>query len=210
MTITAGVLDDFNRTENPLSQGGAWGPGVTGDGDLQTTGTECGAAVASASAYRTATTSANCSAWATISVKGSDGSHAYLWVCVQAPNTAGQDDYTLVISFDAGGDFLQLYRGDDLSGTQLGADIAHEITAGESIGLKRNGNDLEVYSDTGSGWTLLATRTDSTYGAGVIGLGLHDPSAPQEIRFDEFGGGDEAAPATKKPFYHHQLMRRAA
>jgi hypothetical protein len=34
---------------------------------------------------------------------------------------------------------------------------------------------------------------------GVIGLGLVDLSAPQEIRFDVFGGGDEAGSSSFNP-----------
>ena len=87
---------------------------------------------------------------------------------------------------NTGTDQYTLERLDNGVITQLGADFAQEITAGDSIGIEAVGSTLTAYYHNGSSWSSLGTRTDSTYsGAGKLLLFCSDTSA----RLDGFGGG---------------------
>jgi hypothetical protein len=70
---------------------------------------------------------------------------------------------------------------------QVGAVVAQVISNGDSFGLRRLGNTLEIWYRVGSGlWTLIATRTDSTHVTGGR-IGMIVMSLSQQLK--DFGGG---------------------
>ena len=187
---TTAVIDNFNRTEDPLSQGGAWtSPMVSGSDPLETNGTICQNLSLHADAYRTTASAADCEIYCTIAQVGATGDRLYLWLRIQDPTLSTQDDYTLTLDKEAGTDVVRFYRGDDLAGTQLGADVSIEVSAGHKLGFEAIGSTLAAYHHNGTSWSQLATRTDSTYGAGHIGFGLTDSSG-SAWQIDDVGGGD--------------------
>lgn len=194
-----GVIDDFNRSENPLSQGGAWiAPLLPADDEPEANGSACLCPTTFADAYRTITVGPDCESYMTITTPPNNGEQLYLWVRILNPSTAIQDEYALVITRDAGTDIWQVYRGDDLIGTQLGGDITQELSAGNKIGFEIIGTTLSVYYHNGSAWSLLGTRSDGRYTSmGHIGFGLNQGT----VRVDDFGGGTiETAALTNVPY----------
>ncbi len=76
---------------------------------------------------------------------------------------AAVNGYAVSFTTDAGADQWRLNRLDAGVVTQLGATMTQELAAGEKMGLRRLGNDHEAYYYNGSAWSLIGTRTDSTY-----------------------------------------------
>lgn len=59
------------------------------------------------------------------------------------------------------------------------------INAGEPVGFQRVGSALEVYQDSGSGWTLNGSTTDSqVVGSGFAGLWIQNDA---DATWDDFG-----------------------
>lgn len=111
----------------------------------------------------------------------------FLLARLQTPGTAGVDGYGLNVSKAAGADTWDFYRIDNGAQTVLSS-FTQEIAAGDGIGLKLVGTQLQAWFKSGAGaWTMVGTQTDATYNTtGYIGLETHDDIA----RFDDFGGGD--------------------
>jgi hypothetical protein len=105
------------------------------------------------------------------------------------------------LAYHSSGNNLQIWRVDNGSWTQLGADVAHTVGAGDKIGLESSGSTHTFYlDDGGAGWASQFTRTDGTYtSAGYIGAYNWTASAPM----DDFGGGTVAAGVTMPVFYYH-------
>jgi len=96
--------------------------------------------------------------------------------------------YALSFTVDAGADVWKLNRLDAAVSTQLGASMTQELAAGEKIGFRRLGNDMEAYYYNGSTWALVGTRTDSTYAEerrNLIAVYIHNTLA----RLDDLSGG---------------------
>jgi hypothetical protein len=87
------------------------------------------------------------------------------------------------------GDVLKVFRYDNGVGTLLGSTVAQEITNGDAIGIRRTGNDIQIWHRTGGVWSLKAVRTDSTYtGPWFAGFYASDTNAGAFL-YDNFGGG---------------------
>lgn len=85
---------------------------------------------------------------------------------------------------------IRVYRVDNGTLTQLGADVTSEdFNAGDKLGVSCVGSTISVYHHNGTSWSLVTTRTDSTYQeAGYVGMGLTD-SASGAGRLDDFAAG---------------------
>jgi hypothetical protein len=115
-----------------------------------------------------------------------------LYLCASG---TGQGNNNLITTYFlnygiAGANILRVYKWNLGVITVLGADIAQAFTAGDSMGLRRNGTTLEVWYKVGSGlWTLKTTRTDSAImTGGRIGAVM---SATTNLQ--NFGGGSYGA-----------------
>lgn len=187
------VLDDFNRSEDPLSQSGAWsGPIESGLTQLLTNGTGAKCVTGGAAgSYRNADVGPNCEVYCTISTKDAANDSVYLYTRTQSPGLAGIDAYVLEAKAQsAGTDQLTLFRVDDGAGTQLGATISQEFANGDKYGLEAIGADLNIYYYTGGSWSLLGSRSDGTYSAaGKLGMTIVNDS----WEMDDFGGGSSGS-----------------
>ncbi len=85
--------------------------------------------------------------------------------------------YTVSLVKAAGADTILLRRLDSGAPTSLGS-WSQEVNVGERIGIGCVGTTISAYYDSGSGWTLVGSATDGTYGAaGTIGLDIVNTSA---------------------------------
>jgi hypothetical protein len=181
-----GLIDNFNRSNE--------GPPMTGWADLAGgLRVSSNTAVANAiglniSYYTTILTEADCEVYVTIATVPS--SNRSMYVCALLGDISGSsfDGYALKFNKVSGTDTLQIVRFDDGVETVLGANFSQELVAGNKFGLEIVAGTLTAYVDTGSGWTSLGSRTDSTYTtAGYLGLGMSSGAV------DDFGGGGLAS-----------------
>lgn len=108
----------------------------------------------------------------------------------------------------AGTDTVVIYRADLGVITVLGATINQEFSAGDKLLLNRIGTSISVYQNVGSGWNLLGSRTDATYGTvGNIAWFLDDTTG----RLDDLGGGTaipgSPAGARRSNIYAQPMIR---
>ena len=185
---TTPVLDTFNRTdENPLTTTTWTATVFAGDVTLAISSNVAAGTGTDNGNYWNVKTFQNCEVYTTITTKAGNGAGPQLyWRTVQ--HGAGLDGYVMTQRTAAGTDTLQVLRIDNSSVTQLGATISQEITNGDSIGVRMIGPTIEVWYRSGSGaWTLLTTRSDTTYtAAGNIAAGGNGTV----WRIDNFGGGN--------------------
>lgn len=200
---TTSVLDDFTGVSAVLTT--PW------TGRIRGTGTESGllarngsglcatntnGTTYSASAWRSDQTyGPDCEVYVTVSTKPGSGNPFELYARLSSPGTASVSGYRLYVTdVGAGTDTWEVQRIDTNVETKLGATITQELTAGDKIGMAIVGSTIEVWWNTGGSWSLLGTRSDSTYSAdGNIGLGHWFSTT----RSDDFGGGTIAAAPTQ-------------
>lgn len=85
--------------------------------------------------------------------------------------------YMVLVVKAAGTDTIYLRRLDAGVSNPLNS-WAQEVNVGERIGIGCVGTTISAYYDNGSGWTLLGSVTDATYGAaGTIGLDIFNTAA---------------------------------
>lgn len=85
--------------------------------------------------------------------------------------------YTVSVIKAAGTDTVYLRRLDAGVSNPLNSWL-QEVAVGDRIGIGCVGSTISAYYDNGSGWTLLGSVTDTTYGAaGTIGLDIVNTSA---------------------------------
>ena len=66
------------------------------------------------------------------------------------------------------------YRIDGGPETQIGSTLYQTLSPGDRFGARMVGDTLSIYVDTGDGWTVIGTASDSTYAsAGYIGLNCY-------------------------------------
>lgn len=186
---TTGILDSFNRAnEGPPPSSNFSGPADPGDGSLQTSSNQC----VSASGYgyiwwNVAQFGPDCEAYVTLA-SVPDVSWNYTWVAVklQSPGTSGIDGYEITIETQQSptNDNVYVNRIDNNVSTQLGATINTNFAAGDGLGVGILGSAISAYRRSSGTWSSLGSRTDSTYGAGYIGVGTGTAHP-----LDDFGGG---------------------
>jgi len=169
---TTGILDNFNRAnENPLDVT-LWPtqPIYAGDGKLQIQGNEMlksGASSWGGGAWHQ-TFAANQEVYITISTLGTGTKLRFaLDARVQNPGTSTYSAYSLIYNDGGGGDKINMYRIDNTAYTQLGASLAtgQVYVVGDKVGFELNGSALSGYhyDSTTTTWSLLGSRTDTTY-----------------------------------------------
>jgi len=99
--------------------------------------------------------------------------------------TSNQDGYGIYIDPANGVVIFKIVNG---TYTQLGDAVSATISNGHKYGLTAIGTTLTLWRDTGSGWSSVTTRTDSSItSGGYIGALIY--SAGGTARLDDFGGG---------------------
>jgi hypothetical protein len=168
-----GILDDFNRSDG--SPGANWSA-MWGDPQFTISSNQAYAAAAWRSGYwNVEEFGPDCEAYITNVTPSTN----YFFIRLAA--TASPSGYYFRIMMDTG----RIYRIDSGASTQLGAEFSMAYDAGDGIGIECVDDDIQVYENTGSGWSQLATRNDETYpDAGYLGF---DCAAAGY--WDDFGGG---------------------
>jgi hypothetical protein len=191
---TTSVVDNFNRAnENPLGHGTWTGPVYQGDARfaLSSSQVACAQSGAWCDEYWNQATYSDSEAYVTISAKGSSNGVG-LFVRVANPNTGTLRGYLI----ETGGTSLTFYRIDSGSETQLGSTVTGLTwSAGDKLGFQAVGSTLTAYHYTGGAWSSVASRTDSTYATGTIGLESYSTS----WTLDDFGGGAMQTTPTATP-----------
>lgn len=184
----AAVLDDFNRTENPLANG-AWINGniISGVTDkMQADGTQATQQQASGwadQAYGTMFTTGTHEVYATVATQ--PATDRIRLFCKVDSATGASAGYELFWRGDTevAGVFLVVAGAD---GTGIGTTWSQALTDGDTWGM-RCSNDASGTITVYRSGTEVASRTDTTYKdrAGYIGMGTNG----NDTRLDNFGGG---------------------
>ena len=186
------IIDNFNRAnENPMT---GWANMTTSGLQVVSNACTTSGAGLNSSYWNTIFTGADCEAYVTIASDPASNRSMYVYVRLTDIGSGTTDGYAIKFNKLSGTDTLQLIRVDNGSETVLGANFTQELTAGNKFGIEIVGSTLTAYVNTGSGWTSLGTRTDSTYSAaGYAGLGIASGS------LDDFGGGVLSSGITVTP-----------
>jgi hypothetical protein len=141
--------------------------------------------------------------WVTLG--GTFGSSAYTigvsWANQQAGSDSTIDNYVCEWSIDGS---ITLYKGTNGSWgfiKTIKAIGTITLVDGYKLGVSHDADGLiSVYYDTGSGWTLAGTHTDTSYSTGYIGIwGFNTAASAGNITWDDFGGGYATSAATALP-----------
>lgn len=187
---TTPILDTFIRAdENPITTNWTT-PMFSGEGNMKIVSNQMAPttnATACAAYYDLATFGPNCEAYVTLATKAADLNHENIYARVTGAG-GSPSGYRIRHDSISGTDNIFIQRMDSGSATTLGATITQELASGDAIGIEVIGNVISAYYKPSAGsWTLLGSRTDSTYsGAGHIGL---EEGSDLSIRFASFGGG---------------------
>jgi hypothetical protein len=190
---TTGIIDNFNRgDEDPVSDGGKWslGPDDFGANTLRLATNELRptVGVTNANAYRNDQDyGPDTEVFTTIGVIPSTAVLLYARLVDIGAGTT--DGYACYFNFSGTDDAL-ICRVDNDSLVGLGSAItpAAPYAAGDKLGLECIGSTISAYVFQSGAWSLLGSRTDSTYtAAGKIGVKISDTST--NARVDDFGGG---------------------
>jgi fibronectin type 3 domain-containing protein len=192
------TVDNFNRVENPLSDGGLWSNGVNGS-------SETGLYIPSSSLACSRSTT--CTAWrntpaqygpdsevyGTLSVLPGNNNQIRLYARLRQTGSSAYDGYMLRTNQLPGTDQVLLERVDNDTFTTLKT-INQELVAGDVLLLRVQGSTLEAWRNNGVSWARLGLASDSTYAAaGNVGVGIRGTTG----RVDDFGARTMGvAPAT--------------
>ncbi len=178
-------LDTFTYTEDPISNGGAWGAVASFAGPGATNGTEFVSnqvGFAGEAAYRTGVSAADTEAWGTI---GTLVIH-YLGVRITDPGTSF-DGYMLLITASS----AVIQRIDNGVGTNL-VTLPGAYATDDQVGLKIVGSTISAYRKVGATWYRTGEVTDSTYSAaGSVMIGAANVGT-----WKDFGGGSPSTTQT--------------
>ena len=192
------ILDNFNRSDSAPMTG--W-TAITYLNTMSANGTVCLAdADANAGVIWATSYDADQEAFVTISTVGTaDGDTHALWGRIQdSPSILTINAYGVEYRVTSGAPHtMRVRRVDETVATQIGDAEELTLSDGDKIGMRITGTGatvtIEMWADSGSGWELIGTVTDTSAGritsSGYIGL-IADNN---ECRFDDFGGGDYAS-----------------
>ena len=138
------------------------------------------------SLWNNASIGPDCEVYATIGANPMDAGG----ILLQARLDRFGDAYQLAWSYNAAGvDVVILATA---SGGPL-VNQPQDLAPGDKFGMQLFGDTINVYIDTGAGWTLLFSHVDPApiMAAGYIGISFTDLSVG---RLDNFGGGEYSSP----------------
>lgn len=202
---TTPILDDFNRADGAL--GANWTNPIEAGNPAPTVFSNAAVGTGSVfnDAYWNPSTFLNVEVYCSIPAAATSWAVGLLYARTnnEGPST---NDYKLVFHSTDG---LNIYR--QIGGVDTGplaSDAATLAVAGMKVGMRVTnvGADifLEIWADTGSGWTLRASATDTgaiasfpaVAAAGHIGFDLYGDGASLTRSIDNFGGGTVSNSAT--------------
>ncbi len=184
------ILDDFTRADTGPPPSGSWGNlALAGSGGLKVVSNQLAAHTADSAGYWNTSFGAAQEAYLTIGSLSAAEGYRGLFLRLADP-TGSPNGYFFELDRDTGAtDEMRLYRLTGGAFTQLGATVAREFAAGDSIWFRAFGTTLVGYHRVSGDtvWTEVLRVTDSTYtAAGYAGVFISDTGE----RLDSFGGGE--------------------
>ena len=190
---TTGILDDFNRGDEDLSDSANW---TDLEGDLRVVSNQCGRVdgLGKWSNWVGANFGPDCEGFLTLAVMDTSiNLYARL-----TTDVAGTTDGYRITTFD--GD-VSTHRVDNGSGTQLST-VAQVLASSDKVGIECIGNTIKAFfKDGGAAWGEIDSASDANHtAAGRVAcrtFGAVD-------RIDDFGGGTIVADGAnpKGPLTH--------
>ena len=192
---TAGVLDDFTGNENPRTgwtdspDGSSYGNirslsgvGFGASGDVWVYYSATGPYALPVEGYMTVPTLTGAATSGEVDLLESVGSSSVDGYAVETRPGAG---------------VFRIYRMDNSTNTQLGADITQAFSAGDALGMEISSGTLTPqYKASAGSWSALSTRSDSTYTSDKY-AGFYMVNATGRV--DDFGGGTVVAASGTNP-----------
>jgi hypothetical protein len=176
------LLDDFNRA-GP-DPGANWVALFSGEPKFTISGQQAAgpASAYGGAAWNAATFGPDAEVYATMN---SDVG-LNLFARVTNPGTTSISGYSVEFHPNLNAVYVYRINKGAYSGV-LGGTISATIPRGARVGMRVIGNTISAWVDTGSGWTQLGSRTDTTFTqAGLIGAELYGGT---NRTFDNLGGG---------------------
>ena len=168
----ASVTDNFTRSDGNI--GGNWTPPVfSGQATPQISSNTLVGNGGNASAYYNDQTGSDWSIECTVSTAPTTDYHLVsLYGSLQSPGTSGVDGYGMEIKREPGNSQLIISSITDGSGSSLDNSFESSIVDGDRYKFEKTGTTLNGYRWISGAWSLRVTATDSTYGAGHVGVGF--------------------------------------
>lgn len=176
MAFNPSLVDDFNRGDSAdlgsCSVAGSWSGSLTGSTDgWQIVSSQAAPDTGSGmSSVHSETYGPDVQIGVTLATKQADGQYCGVYGRLTDPNTSNFDGYYVEYTAIAGAanDIFRVYRTVNGSGTQLttpASSITYELSSGNKWGCEITGTGatvtIEMFVDTGSGWTSIGTFTDT-------------------------------------------------
>lgn len=189
-TPTTPLLDTLTRAnEDPLAGPGWLSPIFAGDSGVKlVSNAATGRAGAGSESYWKYACPAAMEVWATLVTKYTNvDAGLTLFLNVQSPNSGAMSCYAFAIYNHSGPgvDLAEIYRFDSASPTNLGTSGTLTIANGAKFWARNLAGALTLYQLIAGVWTAILTATDTTYGAGFLGVGCDDAT----LVVDDIGGG---------------------
>lgn len=191
----ATVTDNFNRTENPLSNGGVWETPGTGWHNVQTNGTVCHETTED-SEYGGArvTTAIGNDQYAQVKVT-IPGSFGGAGPAVRLQNTTNGGGYLVdgVIDGSHWSSRRAIVERDSAGNNTELATTTDTFASGDTLRLEVSGTTLTAKKN-GAAFSPALTATSSTFSSGKIGISMKcNSSTLTNVNLDDFEGGDLSA-----------------
>lgn len=189
------ILDDFNRANTGPPPSASWTTVTNGLKVVSNVAAPVSASTGvSNSVYWNASTfGPNMEIFCDLGTRGGTFDEVDMYL---RANTAISVGYTILWYNSV----VEVYQKPD-EVTKIGASITRVIAAGDSLGASVYGSTIYIYyKASGSSWSLIGTRTDSTNsgnsGNDRLGLGIFS-GTDVNMRLDNFGGGTIVTPSIK-------------
>lgn len=193
MTPTAGLIDQFNRAnDSVLGTGWTEGDilGISGI-TLQVNSNQANNGSGATSIARRSTTYGPDSEFY-MDIPTLPGNGEWVGFFVRCTPTTNTNGYVVEVYNDGGSQDVYIFRVTSNGYTQLGAAVTNAVQAGDSLMIQAVGSSINIERQRSSTWSVIATRTDSTYNsAGYIGFYGNGTT----FRLDNAGGGDYVEPS---------------
>ena len=193
---TNNILDNFNRANSTTTLGSNWtalklyaGTGTNlGISSNQAYNPAAQFARYLAMYYNAATYGPDCEVYFTISVRSStsDEDCPALHARITSP---GSSFNGYIFGAKYSDNTVHIERADAGVTTVLGAHVSATLVSGDKLWFRLNGSTLEGWVYHSGAWSLVISRTDTTYNTAGY-FGLYIPNNHQDDRIDDFGGGD--------------------
>lgn len=198
---TTPILDTAVRANEGPPPSANWTTPAAASGFNITSNKFAGTGAGNVSVWNPRTFGPDCECYLTVdTLEGVSSSFSVVARAKDTGSLATIDGYAVAHNQLAGTDTIQIQVLTNGAAVTLGANFNQEVAAGDSLGIRVFGSTIEAWYKSGAlAWTLLGSRTDSTYAAAgslvMIGLGTTG-------RYSNFGGGIYA------PFIPKRLLQK--